>query len=79
VSFAYTRYIVNKVTLGRIGELGDGPTPSAGENALSSLFESAKQSLINDKSAPVFAEPKTFLEKFGSGRTLPDRINSDIA
>ena len=84
VSFAYTRYIVNKVTIGRMGESQDTSLASSLSRKTESLaaenyFEQNRNSLLNDKRGPVFAEPKTFLEKFGSGRTLPDRINSDIA
>ena len=77
VSFAYTRYLVNKVTIGRMGESQDTSLASSLSRKTESLaaenyFEQNRNSLLNDKRGPVFAEPKTFLEKFGGGRTIQD-------
>ena len=79
VSFAYTKYSINRVNIGNINKSPSGvggPTRSAAAN---NFFAETRQSLINDPNATEFINPQTFIEKFGGGRTLPDRINTDIA
>lgn len=83
VSMAYTRYIVNKVhdfSQAPSANVGSSFTPGvAGGAAANEFFQQSRDSLINDPNPTKFVEPKTFIEKFGGGRTLPDRINTDIA
>ena len=80
VSMAYTRYVVNQVINYPPKNVGSNlvnqPSPSAAANE---FFQQNRDSLINDPNPTKFVEPKTFIEKFGGGRTLPDRINTDIA
>lgn len=83
VSMAYTRYVINRVhdfsqaPSANVGSnLVTEPTPSAAANE---FFQDNRNSVINDPNPTKFVEPKTFIDKFGGGRTLPDRINTDIA
>ena len=83
VSMAYTRYIINRVhdfSQAPSANVGSNITPGvSGGAAANEFFQQSRDSLINDPNPTKFVEPKTFIEKFGGGRTLPDRINTDIA
>ena len=73
VSMAYTRYVVNQVINYPPKNVGsnlvDQPSPSAAANE---FFQQNRDSLINDPNPTKFVEPKTFIEKFGGGRTIQD-------
>lgn len=76
VSFAYTKYSINRVNIGNINK-GRGGGPSAGENALKNLFGEARQSLINDPNATDFINPQDFINRFGSSNQLQDAPPAD--
>ena len=58
------------MNVNNIGKTQGGP--SAAADALKNVFTEAKESLINDPNPTKFIEPQTFLDKFGSGRTIQD-------
>ena len=76
VSMAYTRYIINRVhdfSQAPSANVGSNVTPGpTGSGAANEFFQQNRDSLINDPNPTKFVEPKTFIEKFGGGRTIQD-------
>ena len=80
VSFSYTRYIINEISVGHVSKSSNVIMGPSGSAAANEFFQQNRDSLINDTRGRTFADPQDFINRFGSSdRTLPDRINSDIA
>ena len=80
VTFSYTRYIINEISVGHVSKSSNVITGPSGSAAANEFFQQTRDSLINDTRGRTFADPQDFINRFGSSdRTLPDRINSDIA
>ena len=80
VTFSYTRYIINEISVGHVSKSSNVIMGPSGSAAANEFFQQNRDSLINDTRGRTFADPQDFINRFGSSdRTLPDRINSDIA
>ena len=72
VSFAYTRYVINRVNVNNIGKSSSGtsgPTQSAAAN---NFFKENRDSIINDPNPTKFIDPQTFIQKYGDGQVIQD-------
>ena len=77
VSFSYTRYIINEISVGHVSKSSNVIMGPSGSAAANEFFQQNRDSLINDTRGRSFSNPQDIINRFGGSTRLQDAPPAD--
>ena len=75
VSFSYTRYIINEISVGHVSKSSNVITGPSGSAAANEFFQQNRDSLINDTRGRSFSNPQDIINRFGGSTRLQEHFH----
>ena len=77
VSFSYTRYIINEISVGHVSKSSNVIMGPSGSAAANEFFQQNRDSLINDTRGRSFSNPRDIINRYGGSTRLQDAPPAD--